>query len=117
MFNAARPVMNTEVAKPKRRSWVIGVLMLGIGVAVVVWGGRDAYSTARLGAAYVAKQTCSCIFVAGRPQQSCSSDYDAQAARLLSVQPAQTSVTVSAFAGLLSARAEFEEGFGCHLVN
>jgi len=91
--------------------------MLGIGLAVAAWGGRSAYSTVRIGSAYVAKLTCSCLFVAGRTQQSCSGDYDAQAARLLSVQAGPSSVTVTALAGLLSARAEFEDGFGCHLVN
>ena len=109
--------MNVERAKPKRRFWVVGISMLAIGLAVVAWGGRDVYSTARIGAAYVAKQTCSCMFVVGRTAQSCSKDYDAQATQLLSVQPAQSSVTVSALAGLLSARAEFETDFGCHLVN
>lgn len=91
--------------------------MLGVGLAAVAWGGRTVYSTASIGAAYVAKQTCSCMFVVGRTAQSCSQDYDPEAARLLSVQTDQSSVTVSALAGLFSARAEFETGFGCHLVN
>ena len=109
--------MNVERAKPKRRRWVVGVLMLVLGLAVAVWGGRNVYSTAGLGAAYVAKQTCSCMFVVGRTAQSCSGDYDAQATRLLSVKTEQSSVTATALAGLLSKRAEFETGFGCHLVN
>jgi hypothetical protein len=109
--------MNVEQAKPKRRRWVFGVLMLMVGLAVVVWGGRNVYSTAQLGTAYVAKQTCSCMFVAGRTAQSCSGDYDPQAAGLISVKTEQSSVTASALAGLLSRRAEFETGFGCHLVN
>ena len=109
--------MNVERAKPKRRRWVFGVLMLALGLAVVAWGGRNVYSTAHIGAGYVAKQTCSCMFVVGRTAQACSGDYDPQAAQLLSVKTEQSSVTVSALAGLLSARAEFETGFGCHLVN
>src|SRR5438046_1375822 len=103
---------NVVTAKGKPRRWVFGALMLVIGVAVAGWGGRNAYDTARIGAAYVAKHTCSCLFVAGRTADSCSHDYDPEAARLLSVQPAASSVTVSALAGVMSARAEFEDGFG-----
>jgi hypothetical protein len=91
--------------------------MLVVGLAVVAWGGRDVYSTAHIGAGFIAKHTCSCMFVVGRTAQSCSKDYDPQAARLLNVKAEQSSVTVSALAGVLSARAEFETGFGCHLVN
>jgi hypothetical protein len=105
------------LAKRKRRTWVFGALMLVVGLAVAGWGGRNAYGTARMGAAYVAKHTCSCMFVAGRTAEACSKDYDPEAARLLTVQPAAHSVTVSALAGVMSARAEFEDGFGCHLVD
>ena len=108
---------NVATPKAKRRTWVFGTLMLIIGLGVAVWGGRNAYITANIGAAYVAKHTCSCMFVAGRTAESCSQDYDPQAASLLTVQPTTNSVTVSALAGVMSARAEFEDGFGCHLVN
>lgn len=103
--------------RPKRRGWFIGTFALLIGLAVAAWGGRNVYTTAQIGAAFVAKHTCSCRFVAGRSAESCSADYDPQAARLLTVNTAQSSVTVSALAGVLSTRAEFEPGFGCHLVN
>jgi hypothetical protein len=100
-----------------RRWWVIiGILLLG-ALAAGAWFGRDAYASARMGSSFVAKHTCSCLFVAGRSAAACSRDYDPQAAQLLNVQIETSSVTVSALAGLFSARAEFEQGFGCHLVN
>lgn len=89
------------------------VLIAGAGL----WFGNIQYQTARIGTGYVAKQTCSCLFVAHRAPDSCPRDYDPAAIKPLTVQPAASSVTVSALGGLISAQAQFEEGFGCHLVN
>jgi hypothetical protein len=100
-----------------RRTWLVIAGLLIVALAAGAWFGRDLYTTARIGTAYVAKQTCSCLFVASRAPQSCSEDYEADAVKPLVVQPAASSVTVSALGGLLSATAEFEDGFGCHLVN
>jgi ABC-type molybdate transport system substrate-binding protein len=100
------------------KRWLkIGALVLVVVVAAGVWAGRGTYATGYIGTGYVAKQTCSCMFVVGRTAEACSTDYDAQVVQRLKVQPAASSVTVSALGGLLSAKAEFEEGFGCHLVN
>jgi hypothetical protein len=100
-----------------RRRWKIAMGVLLVGAAAAAWSGRGVYTTAHIGSGYVAKQTCSCIFVAGRSAAACSRDYDQQAARLLNVEIAASSVTVRALGGVWSARAEFEAGFGCHLVN
>ena len=89
------------------------VLLVGIGV----WGARDTFATARIGTTYVAKQTCSCLFVAGRPLDSCSTDFDAESLQSLDVVTGNSAVTVSALGGLISSRAEFQNGFGCHPVN
>jgi hypothetical protein len=87
--------------------------LIGIGV----WSSRDTFATARVGTVYVAKQTCSCLFVAGRPLDSCHTDFDAEAVRPLDVSVFQNSVKVSALGGLISARAQFDRGYGCHPVN
>lgn len=99
------------------RKWllIIGVLVMLIGIGV--WSSRDTFATARVGTVYVAKQTCSCLFVAGRPLDSCHTDFDAEAVRPLDVSVSQNSVTVSALGGLISARAQFDRGYGCHPVN
>ena len=100
------------------KPWLkISAVVLIVIVAAGFWLGRDTYATGVIGTTYVAKQTCSCMFVVGRTAEACSGDYDAEAIRQLKVQPAANSVTVSALGGLLSAKAEYEEGFGCHLVN
>lgn len=100
-----------------KRKWQIvlsvAVLLVGIGV----WSARDTFATARIGTTYVAKQTCSCLFVAGRPPDSCRTDFDPAALQPLEVVPSSHAVTVSALGGLISSRAEFEKDYGCHPVN
>jgi hypothetical protein len=100
-----------------KRKWllIVGVLVALIGIGV--WSSRDTFATARVGTVYVAKHTCSCLFVAGRPLDSCYTDFDAEAVRTLDVSVTQNSVTVSALGGLISARARFDRGYGCHPVN
>jgi hypothetical protein len=97
-------------------------LLIGVGVLVAIVGvalyaGRDTWASAKIGTVYVAKQTCSCLFVAGRPMESCRTDYDPAAIKPLTVAATERGVEVSALAGLVSARAEFEPGFGCHPAN
>ena len=94
---------------------VLGVLAVLIGIGL--WSGKDTYAAARIGTTYVAKQTCSCLFVAERPLDSCRTDFDAEAVRPLDVLVAKSGVTVSALGGIVSASAQFEPGFGCHPVD
>jgi hypothetical protein len=104
-----------EAAMTRKWQWITAVLVLLVGIGV--WGARDTLATVRIGTTYVAKQTCSCLFVAGRPLDSCSTDFDPESLRSLDVVTGDSAVTVSALGGLISARAEFEKGFGCHPVN
>lgn len=99
------------------RNWLLIIGVLAVLVVVGVWGSRDTLASARVGTVYVAKQTCSCLFVAGRPLDSCYTDFDADAVQPLDVSVAQNNVTVSAFGGLISARAQYDAGYGCHPVN
>jgi len=101
-----------------RAKWVLaGIAVIVIVAAAIAWAGRGTYQTARLGTVYVAKQTCSCLFVARRSAASCRTDYEAEAVAPLTLDIGASDVTVSALGGLLSARAQFEEGFGCHPAN
>jgi hypothetical protein len=93
---------------------LIGAGMVVVIVAVALFAGRKTWATAKLGTVYVAKQTCSCLFVGGRPMESCRTDYDAEALKPLTVETSESGVKVSALAGLVSAQAKFEPGFGCH---
>ena len=100
-----------------KRKWELVVVVLVLLVGIGVWSGRYTFATARVGTTYVAKQTCSCLFVAGRSLDSCRTDFDDEAVGSPDVVTSKSSVTVSALGGLISSRAEFEQGYGCHPVN
>jgi len=99
------------------RKGVIALVVLVAIVGAAMYFGRDTWTTAKLGTVYVAKQTCSCLFVAGRPMDSCRTDYDPAAIKPLTVEKLENGVKVSALGGIVSAQARFEQGFGCHPAN
>ena len=101
----------------RSKGLVIGIVVVAAIVGVALFFGRDSWATAKIGTVYVAKQTCSCLFVAGRPMDSCRTDYDPAAIKPLTVEATDSGVKVSALAGLVSAQAQFEPGFGCHPAN
>lgn len=97
--------------------WVLAggvAALLAIGAAA--WAGRDVYAFARIGTTYAAKQTCSCLFLSGRELASCKTDYPQDAVSQFTWKVAGDKVTVSAAAGLISATAQFEDGYGCRPV-
>lgn len=100
----------------RTRGWVI-VGAAAVFVVVGAWAAHRVVEQAHIGTAYVAKLTCSCLFVSHRSLQSCATDYDAAAVRPLTREVAGQSVTVSALGHVITARAVFEQSFGCHLVN
>jgi hypothetical protein len=99
------------------RKGVIALVVLVAIVGAAMYFGRDTWTTAKLGTVYVAKQTCSCLFVAGRPMDSCRTDYDPAAIKPLTVEKLENGVKVTALGGIVSAQAQFEQGFGCHPAN
>jgi hypothetical protein len=99
------------------RKGLIAIIVLVVLVGAAMFFGRDTWTTAKLGTVYVAKQTCSCLFVAGRPLDSCRTDYDPAAIKPLTVEKLEHGVKVTALGGIVAAQAEFEQGFGCHPAN
>jgi hypothetical protein len=99
------------------RKGLIAIIVLVVLVAAAMFFGRDTWTTAKLGTVYVAKQTCSCLFVAGRPMDSCRTDYDPAAIKPLTVEKLEHGVKVTALGGIVAAQAEFEPDFGCHPAN
>jgi len=90
---------------------VAGVVL----AAGVVYAGYQGLSMARIAVNYAAEQTCSCLFVSGRSPDSCRRDFNGAAARLIAFQQEDRAVTASML-GIFSARAEFDEDFGCHVA-
>ena len=99
------------------RKGLIAIIVLVVLVGAAMFFGRDTWTTAKLGTVYVAKQTCSCLFVAGRPLDSCRTDYDPAAIKPLTVEKLEHGVKVTALGGIVSAQSQFEPGFGCHPIN
>lgn len=99
------------------RKGLVAIIVLVVLAGAAMFFGRDTWTTAKLGTVYVAKQTCSCLFVAGRPMDSCRTDYDPAAIKPLTVEKLEHGVKVTALGGIVAAQAEFEQGFGCHPAN
>ncbi len=89
------------------------LLMVGAG-AVYLPRLRQA---AAVGAGFVAKQMCSCVYVAGRSFESCRPDMMEEMARIRSeALSGGEEIGVRAWLPLLAERrARFHEDFGCTL--
>lgn len=74
----------------------------------------------QIGSAYIAKQMCSCLFVAGRSEASCRPEFKAQSIAAFTVVadrsklPARASVTASL--GKVVAEARYSRRYGCTIV-
>ncbi len=100
----------------RRKRLLIGLgalFFLGVPVAWHMFGVSDLL---RIGAGYTAQQTCACLLVSGRTLDSCMTDLDPLARKLVSVSVGSSEVTASAL-GLARATAHFEKGFGCSLAD
>ena len=74
---------------------------------------KDQVAFADVASAYVAKQTCSCVFVAERELASCLTDFTQDVSQL-DVTQAEGRVTASAL-GLISSTAIHQPDLGCVL--
>lgn len=100
-----------------RGKWMLAAGMIALlAVAGAAYAGRDVYAYARIGTTYAAKQTCSCLYVAGRDMTSCKADYPAETVKQFTWKVDGHDVTVSAAGGMISAKARFDDGYGCRPV-
>lgn len=100
----------------KRALWLF--LFAGI-LALVIAAGFAAQAPlayARVAVTYAAKQACSCLHVSGRAFESCMSDFPADAAQSIVVSAEGAEVRASTLFGAVSARARYEDGFGCAIL-
>jgi hypothetical protein len=93
--------------------WSAALLLLVVLVAAVVYGPR-LRRMAGVGAGYVAKQTCSCMYVAGRPFDACRSDLPSSMDRIRA-EVLDGLEGVRASAPFLERRAHHTPGRGCTL--
>ncbi len=96
--------------------WIALILVLGLAGAGLVYLPGFRRTTA-VGAGFVAKQMCSCVYVAGRTFESCRPDMLEVMAQIRSEPLAAAGETgVRAWVPLLAERrATFHEDFGCTL--
>jgi hypothetical protein len=94
----------------KRR---LAIALVVLGIAGGAWAYEHVRGMASVGAGYVAKEMCSCVFVAGRSLDSCRPDVPASMDR---VQAQLLADGVRGFVPLFAERvAHYEPGFGCTL--
>ena len=89
--------------------------MLLIFFVVLVAAGVHYRHLGVIGTGYAAEQTCSCLFVSGRPLESCTHDLEPLAQKIVRITPGDHEVTARVL-GVIRARARYEAGFGCSLV-
>ncbi len=102
-------------AKSGRKWLLVGVAVVGLGVAVA-WRTFRVADMAHIGSGYAAQQTCACLFISKRTLDSCMTDLEPLARKLISVHPGAQQVTASGF-GVATATAVYAPGFGCSLRN
>jgi hypothetical protein len=93
----------------------VGFLVVGgFLVAALYWGPRF-HRLAEVGAGYVAKQVCSCVFVGERDLAACRADIPESMQRVsASLLPDGEGVRASVL-GLVERRATHQPGTGCTL--
>lgn len=90
----------------------------GLAALVVIgaglWAGRDTVDYARIAVGYGAKQTCSCVFVAGRSLDECMNDFHPGEADPIAFTQLDDGVRASVL-GVIRAEARFSPDYGCAL--
>ena len=90
-----------------------------VALALVIFIGiklSDLYTYVHIATGYTAQQTCSCLHVSGRSLDSCKADYPPDAVRQITFDTTGDRVRVSAAGGLFKAEADYDQTFGCRLV-
>jgi hypothetical protein len=97
----------------RKRKW--GRIVLAVFLAGLAWAVVHYRKLGRIGSGYAAEQTCACLFISGRQLESCKHDLEPLAQKIVTLAPGDHEVTARVF-GLMRARARYEPGFGCALV-
>jgi hypothetical protein len=101
----------------RKRSFVILGVLAGLLViaSAASWRYLRLSDLAHIGAGYAARQTCACVFISRRSADSCRTDLDPLAQRVVSVEIGPQRVTARSMGGIARATARYQPGFGCAL--
>jgi hypothetical protein len=93
-------------------STIIGVLLVAT-FAIVLVIGYQARKYGQIGAGFVARQMCSCLYVQNRDEQSCRAEIGSQIDRAQIVYLDER--VIVNFSGLDQAEARLKPGYGCNV--
>ncbi|MDB5471494.1 MAG: hypothetical protein JWR84_3054 [Caulobacter sp.] len=100
-----------------RRRWLIAGAVALIAVLALAWVKLAPWP--RTGATYLAKQMCSCLFLTGRTEQSCRTDFGDYVNRF-TVRIDRTGLPrtakVTASLAMFRGEAVYEDGYGCRIA-
>jgi hypothetical protein len=97
--------------------WIGGLVLAAIVLSSAAWSLQDDVAYARIATGYAAKETCSCRHVSGRPLDSCLAEFPAEARANINVTETPGRVRASVLFGAISAEAQFEDAYGCTILN
>ena len=101
----------------RRNARLAGLVAFAIlPAAAFAWRTFRVSALLEAGAGYSAQQTCACLWVSGRALESCKTDLDPLARKLVSIRVGANQLTASGL-GIATATATYEKGFGCSLRN
>ncbi len=101
----------------KRWMWIGAAVLVVAGLGFAGWSMRGDIAYAGMATGYAAKTTCSCRHVSGRTMESCLGDLPAEAVAQMNIREDGDRVHASVLLGAISAEAQYEDGYGCRLVN
>ncbi len=90
--------------------------LLAVLALVLPLSGCELMQTADVATRYVAKMTCSCVYVVERPLAACLGDLPADASRA-KVRQVEGANRIEAKILWIKAHAVYEEGRGCKLID
>lgn len=90
--------------------------LLALAAVMIPLSGCDALTTASVATRYVAKMTCSCVYVVERDLQACTADLPESTGQVSLENDADNKQVSASVLFLVKAKAQYTEGEGCKLV-
>lgn len=93
-------------------STIVGIVLIGIFV-IVMAVGYQAGKYGEIGAGFIARQMCSCLYVQSRDEKSCRAEIGSQIDGAQIVYMDER--VIVNFSGLDQAEARLKPGYGCNV--